>query len=40
MKKKFQELSEEIIQKTLHPKRMLIFMIAYGEYIIYECYFY
>ncbi len=39
IKNNFQELGEEIIQKALHPKRMLRLMAEYGEDIIYECYF-
>ncbi len=33
------KLLQEIIEKALHPKRMLRLMIEYGEDLIYECYF-
>jgi hypothetical protein len=36
---KFKNLGEEIIQKALHPKRMLRLMEEYGEDEIYKCYF-
>jgi len=36
---KNKELNEEIIQKSLHPKRMLRLMEIYGEDEIYKCYF-
>jgi hypothetical protein len=35
----FKDLGEEIIQKALHPKRMLRLMNEYGEDEIYKCYF-
>ncbi len=38
IKKEFQELGEEIIIKSLHPKRMLRLMEEYGEDYIYDCY--
>ncbi len=37
--KKNKDLNEEIIQKALHPKRMLRLMAEYGEDEIYNCYF-
>jgi len=33
------EINEEIIMKSLHPKRMLRLMEEYGEDNIYDCYF-
>jgi hypothetical protein len=39
MKDNFKELGEELIQKALHPKRMLRLMNEYGEDYIYKCYF-
>jgi hypothetical protein len=39
IKNNFKELGEEIIEKALHPKRMLRLMAEYGEDIIYDCYF-
>ena len=39
IKENFKELGEEIIQKALHPKRMLKLMEEYGEDEIYKCYF-
>jgi hypothetical protein len=33
------ELNEEILIKSLHPKRMLKLMEQYGEDIVYDCYF-
>ncbi len=39
IKKNFKDLGEEIIQKALHPKRMLRLMEEYGEDEIYKCYF-
>jgi hypothetical protein len=35
----FKELGQEILMKTLHPKRMLRLMEVYGEDEIYKCYF-
>ena len=39
IKENFKELGEEIIHKSLHPKRMLRLMEEYGEDEIYSCYF-
>jgi hypothetical protein len=39
IKENFEILGEEIIQKALHPKRMLRLMELYGEDEIYKCYF-
>jgi len=39
IKKNFKELGEEIIEKSLHPKRILRLMKDYGEDEIYKCYF-
>jgi ribosomal protein L24E len=39
IKNKFQELGQEIIEKALHPKRMLRLMTEYGEDEIYNIYF-
>jgi hypothetical protein len=39
MKDNFKELGEELIQKALHPKRMLRLMKLYGEEEIYKHYF-
>jgi len=39
IKENFEILGEEIIQKSLHPKRMLRLMELYGEEEIYKCYF-
>ena len=39
IKNNFKVLGEEIIQKSLHPKRMLRLMELYGEDEIYKCYF-
>jgi hypothetical protein len=39
IRKNFKDLGEEIIQKALHPKRMLRLMEEYGEDEIYKCYF-
>ncbi len=39
IKENFKELGEEIIIKSLHPKRMLKLMELYGEDEIYDCYF-
>jgi hypothetical protein len=39
IKEKNKELNEEIIEKALHPKRMLRLMQEYGEEDIYSIYF-
>ena len=39
IKKNFKDLGEEIIQKALHPKRMLRLMQEYGEDDVYKYYF-
>jgi hypothetical protein len=39
IKRNFQEFGQEIIEKALHPKRMLRLMDLYGEEEIYKCYF-
>ena len=39
IKKDFQELAEEIIQKALHPKRIFRLIAEYGEEEIYNTYF-
>jgi hypothetical protein len=39
IKNNFQELGQEIIEKALHPKRMLRLMTEYGEDEVYNNYF-
>jgi len=39
IKNKNKELNEEIIQKALHPKRILRLIQEYGEDEIYTCFF-
>ncbi len=39
IKERNKEINEEIIMKSLHPKRMLRLMEEYGEDNIYDCYF-
>jgi hypothetical protein len=39
IKENFKELGEEIIIKSLHPKRLLRLMEEYGEEEVYKCYF-
>jgi hypothetical protein len=39
IKKNFEELSEEIIQKALHPKRIFKLIELYGEDEVYNNYF-
>ena len=39
IKEDFKDLGEEIIQKSLHPKRMLRLMEEFGEDEIYNCFF-
>ncbi len=39
IKENFKELGEEIIYKSLNPKRILKLMEEYGEDEIYDCYF-
>ena len=39
IKANFKDLGEEIMIKSLHPKRMLRLMELYGEDETYDCYF-
>ena len=39
IKERNKDLNEEILIKSLHPKRMLRLMNEYGEDEIYKCYF-
>ena len=39
IKNNFELLGQEIIEKSLHPKRMLRLMDSYGQDEIYNCYF-
>ena len=39
IRERFKELKEDIVQKALHPRRMLRLMSEYGDEEIYNCYF-